>query len=152
MLVFEHASNMHNGFVPPYSSTEPVSHCTSQTHMPMSNCYSRADMRVSADFGQSLCTAPDSIRMGIAPNMVSSPPVVSSTFHSASPIYSRVEESSTNTSASSTNRSDIDKGSDTELTIEDLPIEYRQKVEAIHLKMEEAFKACYDVTSQGLVL
>jgi hypothetical protein len=40
-------------------------------------------------------------------------------FHSASPIYSRVEESLANTLATSTNRSDINKCSDTELTIED---------------------------------
>jgi hypothetical protein len=86
--VFEHASNMHNGFMPPYSSTEPVSHCTSQTHMLTSNYYSRADMRASDDFGQSLHTAPDSIIMEIAPNMVSSPPVVSSAFYSASLVYS----------------------------------------------------------------
>jgi hypothetical protein len=86
--IFEHVSNIHNGFVPPYSSTEPTSHCTPQTHMPMSNCYSRADMRASADFDQSLYTAPYSIRMEIAPNMVSSPPVVSSVFHSASPVCS----------------------------------------------------------------
>jgi hypothetical protein len=104
-------------------------------------------MRASADFGQSLYTAPDSIRMEIALNMGSSPPVVSSTFHSASPVYSRVEESSANTPASSTNRFNIDKGSDTELTIEDLPVEYRWKFEAINLKMEEAFMARYDVTS-----
>jgi hypothetical protein len=38
--IFEHVSNIHNGFVPPYSSTEPASHCTPQTHMLMSNCYS----------------------------------------------------------------------------------------------------------------
>jgi hypothetical protein len=38
--IFEHVSNIHNGFVPPYSSTKPASHCTPQTHMPMSNCYS----------------------------------------------------------------------------------------------------------------
>jgi hypothetical protein len=41
----------------------------------------------------------------------------------------------------------MDKGSDTELTIEDLLVEYRQKLEAINLKMEEAFMAHYDVTS-----
>jgi hypothetical protein len=86
--IFEHVSNIHNGFVPPYSSTEPASHCSPQTHMMMSNYYSRADMRASADFGQSLYTALDSIRMEIAPNMVSSPPVASSVFHSASPVYS----------------------------------------------------------------
>jgi hypothetical protein len=71
----------------------------------MSNCYSWADMRASTDFDQSLFTAP--------------------AFHSASPVYSRIEESSANTSASSTNRSDIDKGSDTKLNIEDLSVEYR---------------------------
>jgi hypothetical protein len=38
--VFEHASNMHNRFVPPYSSTEPTSHYTPQIHMSMSNYYS----------------------------------------------------------------------------------------------------------------
>jgi hypothetical protein len=90
--------------------------------------------------------------MEIAPNMISSPPIASSTFHLASPVYSRIDESSANTLASSTNRSNIDKGSDTELTIEDLPIEYRRKFEDINLKMEEAFMARYDVTSQGLVL
>jgi hypothetical protein len=90
--------------------------------------------------------------MKIAPNMISSPPVASSVFHLASPLYGRVEESSPNTSASSTNKSDIDKGSNTKLTIEDLPVEYRQKFEAINLKMVEAFMAHYDVTSQGLVL
>jgi hypothetical protein len=150
--IFEHASNIHNECVPPYSSTEPVSHCAPQTHMPMSINYSRADMRALADFGQSLYTAPDSIRMEIARNIVSSPHIVSSVFHLASPIYSRIEESSANTPASSTNRSDIDKGSDTELTIEDLSVEYRRKLEAINLKMEEAFMTHYDVTNQGLVL
>jgi hypothetical protein len=48
--IFEHASNIHNGFVHPYSLTEPASYCTPQIHMPMSNCYSRADTRASADF------------------------------------------------------------------------------------------------------
>jgi hypothetical protein len=109
-------------------------------------------MRASADFGQSLYTAPDSIRMLIAPNMVSSQPVASSMFHPASPVYSRVEESSANTPASSTNRSNIDKGADTKLTIEDLPVEYCRKLKAIHMKMEGAFMARYDVRSQGLVL
>jgi hypothetical protein len=150
--IFDHASNIHNGFVPPYSSTESASYCTSQTHMSMSNCYSRANTRDSADFGQSLYTTPDSIRMEIAPNTVSSQPIAPSAFHSASPVYSRVEESSANTSTFSTNMSDIDKGSDTKLTIEDLPVEYRQKLEAIRQKMEEAFMARYDVTSRGLVL
>jgi hypothetical protein len=150
--IFEHVSNIHNGFVPPYSLTEPASHCTSQTHMPMSNCYSRADMRASANFGQSLYTTPVSIRMEIAPNMVSLPHVASSMFHLASLVYIQVEASSANTPTSSTNRSDIDKGSDTELTIEDLLVEYCRKFEAINLKMEEAFMAHYDVTSQGLVL
>jgi hypothetical protein len=145
--IFEHVSNIYNGFVPPYSSTEPALHCTPQTHMSMSNCYSRADMRVLADFSQSLYDVPDPIRMEIAQNMVSAPPIVSSAFHSASPIYSRVEEGSANTPASSTNMSDINKGSNIELTIEDLPVEYHQKFEAIHLKMEEAFMVRYDVTS-----
>jgi hypothetical protein len=90
--------------------------------------------------------------MEIAPNMVSAPPFVSSVFHSASPVYSRVEESLANTPTSSTNRSDIDKSSDTELTIEDLLVEYHKKLESIHLKIEEAFMTHYDVTSQGLVL
>jgi hypothetical protein len=90
--------------------------------------------------------------MEIVPNMVSSPPVASSMFHSASPIYSRVEESSANTPASSTNRSDIDKGNDIKRTIVDLPVEYRRKFEAINLKMEEAFMPRYDVIDQGLVL
>jgi hypothetical protein len=81
-------------------------------------------MRAPTDFGQSLYTAPNSIRMEIASNMVSSPPVVSSAFHSALVVYSRTEERS-NTTTSSTNTSDIDKGSDTELSIEDLPVEYR---------------------------
>jgi hypothetical protein len=87
--------------------------------------------------------------MEIALNMASSPPVASSVFYSASSIYSQVEESSANTPISSTN---IDKDSDTELTIEDLPVEYHRKFEAINLKMEEAFMARYDVTSQGLIL
>jgi hypothetical protein len=43
--------------------------------------------------------------------------------------------------------SDFDKGSDTELTIEDLAVEYQQKLEIIHLKLEEAFMTHYDVTS-----
>jgi hypothetical protein len=139
--IFEHASNIRNGFVPPYSSTEHASHCTPQTHMSMSSCYSRADLRASVDFSQLLYTAPDSIRIEITPNMVPSPPIWFSTFHSASPIYSQVEESSANKPASSANRSNIDKGSDTELTIEDLPVKYRQKIKAINLKMEEAFMA-----------
>jgi hypothetical protein len=79
--------------------------------------------------------------------MVLAPPIVSSMFHSALPVYSRVEESLANTPTSSTNRSDINKGSDTELTIEGMPVGYRQKLEAIRLKMEEAFMARYDVTS-----
>jgi hypothetical protein len=146
--VFEHASNMHNGFAPLYSLTELASHYTPQSHMSMGNCYSQANMRASANFGQSLYTTQDSIRMEIAP----SPPIVSSAFHLASPIYSRVEESLANTPASSTNRSDVDKGFDTKMTIEDLPIEYRWKLEVINLKMEEAFMARYDVTNHGLVL
>jgi hypothetical protein len=150
--IFEHVSNIHNGFVPPYSLTEPASHCTSQIHMLMSNYYSRTDLRTLAGFDQSLYITPDSIRIEIAPNMVSAPPVVSSAFHSASPIYSRVEECSTNTPAPSTNMSHFDKGFDTELTIEDLPVEYRRELKAIHLKLEEAFMVHYDVTSQGLVL
>jgi hypothetical protein len=86
--VSEHVSNIHNGFMPSYSSTELTSHCKLQTHMPMSNGYSRADMRASANFGQPLYTTSDSIRMEIASNMVSAPPIVSSMFHSASPVYS----------------------------------------------------------------
>jgi hypothetical protein len=54
--IFEHVSNIHNGFVPPYSSTELASHCAPQSQMPMSNCYSLAHMRASA-FGQSLYNA-----------------------------------------------------------------------------------------------
>jgi hypothetical protein len=104
-------------------------------------------MRALTNFGQSLYTAPYSIRMEIAPNMVSSPPIASSAFHLASPLYSRVEESSANTPASSTNRSNINEGSDNKLTIEDLSVEYRWKFKAINLKMEEAFMAHYDVTS-----
>jgi hypothetical protein len=38
VYITEHVSNIHNGFVPPYSLTELASHCTPQTHMPMSNC------------------------------------------------------------------------------------------------------------------
>jgi hypothetical protein len=38
------------------------------------------------------------------------------------------------------------------LTIEDFPVENRRKLKALNLKMEEVFMACYDVTSQGLVL
>jgi hypothetical protein len=87
--------------------------------------------------------------MEIALNMVSLPPVASSAFYSTSPIYSQVEESSANTLASSTNRPDIDKGPDSELTIEDLPVEYRRKFKAINLKIEEALMTHYDVTSQG---
>jgi hypothetical protein len=64
-------SNIHNGHVRPYSSTKLASQYTPQTHTPMSNCYSQSDMRAYADFGQSLYTAPDSIRMEIEPNMVS---------------------------------------------------------------------------------
>jgi hypothetical protein len=126
--IFEHVSNIRNGFVPLYSSTEPTSYCTPQTHMLMSNCYSRADTRALADFGQSLYTTLVLIRMEIAPTTISPQPIASSAFHSASPVYSRVEESSANTPTSSINRSDIDKGSDTKLTIEDLPVEYRRKL------------------------
>jgi hypothetical protein len=43
--------------------------------------------------------------------------------------------------------SDFDKGSDTKLTLEDLPIKYCHELEAIHLKVEEAIMARYDVTS-----
>jgi hypothetical protein len=56
--------------------------------------------------------------------MASAPPVASSAFYSASPIYSRVEEGSANTPAPGNNRPDFDKGSNTELTIEDLSMEY----------------------------
>jgi hypothetical protein len=87
--------------------------------------------------------------MEIASNTISSQPIASSAFHLAS---SRVEESSANTPTSSTNRSDVNKGSNTKMTIEDLPVEYRRKLKAINLKMEEAFMAHYDVTNQGLVL
>jgi hypothetical protein len=61
--IADHVSSIHNGFMPSYSSTELASHCTLQTHMLMSNCYSQADMRASADFGQLLYTTSDSIRM-----------------------------------------------------------------------------------------
>jgi hypothetical protein len=145
IYIIEHVSNIHNGYVSPYSSIELASHCASQTHIPMSNCYSRTDMRASTDFGQSLYTAPDSIRMEIAPNMVSAPHVVSNAFHLASPIYNRVEESSANTLALCTNGSNFYKG--IKLTIEDLPLEYCQELEAQRLKLEEAFMARYDVTS-----
>jgi hypothetical protein len=47
---------------------------------------------------------------------------------------------------------DFDKGFDTKMIIEDLPVEYRWKLEAIHMKMEETVMACYDVTSQRFVL
>jgi hypothetical protein len=70
--IVEHVSNIHNGFMPSYSSIEPAPHCTSKTHMPMSNCYSRTDTRASADFSQSLYTKLNSIRMEIAPNTASS--------------------------------------------------------------------------------
>jgi hypothetical protein len=123
VYITKHVSNIHKGYVPPYLLTEHESQCTSQTHMPMNNCYSRADMRSSADFSQSLYIALDSIRMEIAPNLASTPHVMSNAFHSTAPIYSRVEESSANTPTPGTNRSDFDKGSNTELTIEDLPME-----------------------------
>jgi hypothetical protein len=125
-----------------YSLIEPASHCTPQIHMPLNNCYSWTNLRTSADFGQLLYTAPDSIRMEIAPNMVSAPHVASSAFHSASLDYSRVEEGSANTPTPAIIRSDFDKGSNMELTIEDLPVEYEW----------EAFMAHYDVTNKGLVL
>jgi hypothetical protein len=150
--IIEHVSNIHNEFVPPYSSSELASHCTPQTQMPMSNYYSQANMRASVNFGQSLHTTPDSIRMEIVLNIVSTPPVASIAFHLASPIYNLVEEGSANTPAPSTNRIDFNKGSDTERTIEALSVEYRRKLETIHLKLEEAFMARYDVTRQGLVL
>jgi hypothetical protein len=150
--IFEHVSNIHNGFVSPYSSTELASHCMPQTHMPMSNFYGQVDIRDSADFDQLLYTAPDSIRIEIAPNIALAPHVASNSFHSALPVDSRVEESAANTLAPSTNGSDFNKGSDTELTIEDLLVEYYRELEPIHLKLEEAFMAYYDVTSQGLVI
>jgi hypothetical protein len=91
--ITEHVSNICNGFVPPDSSTELATHCTPQIHMPMSKCYSRTDLRTSADFVQSLYTTPDPIRMDIALNMISAPPVASSMFQSSSPVYNRVDES-----------------------------------------------------------
>jgi hypothetical protein len=109
-------------------------------------------MRASADFDQSLYIAPCSIRMEIAPRMVSTLHVVSSTFNSASSMYSQVEDNSANTPIPSTNRSDFDEGSNTELTIEDLLVEYRKELKIQRWKMEEAFMAHYDLTSQGLVL
>jgi hypothetical protein len=48
--IFEHVSNIHNVCMPSYSSTEFALYCTPQTHMPMNNCYSQADMRASIDF------------------------------------------------------------------------------------------------------
>jgi hypothetical protein len=147
VYITEHVDNIHNGYVPPYSFTELASHCTPQTHMPMNNSYSQADMRSSANFSQSLYTAPDSIRMEIAPNLASTPHVTSNVFHSASPIYSRVEESLANTPTSGTNRSDFDKGSNTELTIEDLLVEYCEELKVQWRKMDEAFMARYDLMS-----
>jgi hypothetical protein len=102
-------------------------------------------MRASSDFGQSLYTAPDTIRMEIAPNMVSAPHVASKSLHLASPIYNQVEENLANTLALCTNGSNFYKG--IKLTIEDLPLEYCQELEAQRLKLEEAFMARYDVTS-----
>jgi hypothetical protein len=120
--------------------------------MLMSNYYSRTDMRVSTSFGHSLYNAPYSIRMEIALSMISAPHVVSSMFHSASPIYCRVEENSGNTPGAGTNRFDFNKGSYTKLTLKDLLVEYCQELEAQQQKLEEAFMAQYDVTRQGLVL
>jgi hypothetical protein len=69
--------------------------------------------------------------------MASAPPVASSAFYSASPIYSRVEEGSANTPAPGNNRPDFDKGSNTELAIEDLSMEYQRELEAQRLKLED---------------
>jgi hypothetical protein len=91
----------------------------------MSNCYNQTNLRTLADSDQSLYTTPNLIRMEIAQNMISTPIVVSSAYHSALHVYSWVEESSTTTPAPGINRSDFDKGYDTELTIEDLSVEYR---------------------------
>jgi hypothetical protein len=77
---------------------------------------------------------------------------VSSSFQSASPVYSWVEENSTDTPAPGTSRSDFDKGSNTELTLENLPVEFHQELEAQQLKLEEAFMPRYNVMSEGLVL
>jgi hypothetical protein len=104
----EHVNSIHNGFVPPYSLIVFASHCTPQTHMSMSNCYSRTDMRASIDFGQPSYSTPGSIGLDIAPNMFSAPHDVPSTFHSASPVYSRIDENSTNTPTSGTIRSDFE--------------------------------------------
>jgi hypothetical protein len=92
--------------------------------MSISNCYSRTDLRTSANFGQSLYTTLDPIRIEIAPNMISAPPIASSAFHLASLVYSRVVEGSTNTPALGTNMFDFDKGFDTKMIIEDLLVEY----------------------------
>jgi hypothetical protein len=56
--------------------------------------------------------------------MISAPPIASSAFHLASLVYSRVVEGSANTPALGTNMFDFDKGFDTKMIIEDLPVEY----------------------------
>jgi hypothetical protein len=149
--ITEHVSNIHYGFVPPYSLAEPASHCTPKIHMPMSNCYSRTDIKASVDFGRSLYTIPDSIRMKITPNMVLAPPIAFSVFHSASPIYSRVEKSSTNTPSPGINGSDFNKDNNIKTTYDGLMEEDCKALEAYRAKVDELFFSCYEVMRQGLV-
>jgi hypothetical protein len=149
--IFEHVSNIHNRFVPPYSSAKLASHCTPQIHMSMSNCYSRTDMRASTNFSQSLYTAPDSIRMEIASNMILAPPIVSSVFHSASPIYNRVEESLANTPALGINRSDFNKDNNIKPTYDSLTEGDCKVLDANCVKVDELFFSCYKLTRRGLV-
>jgi hypothetical protein len=125
--------------VPPYSSTEPISHCTPQARMLMSNCYSQVDIRDSANFGQSLYTTLDSIRMKIALNMVLAPPVASSAFHLDSPVSSRVEESSANTPAPGISKSNFNKDNNIKPTYDRLTEEDRKVLEAYRVEVDELF-------------
>jgi hypothetical protein len=143
--VTEHVSNIHNQYVPPYSSTELASHCTPQTHMTMSNCNSWADMRVLSDFGPSLYTAPDSIRVEIATNMASAPLIESNTFHSASLVYGWVEESLANTPTPGTNRYDSIRALTQSLPSRNCQWNIRMELEVQQQKMVEAFMTHYDL-------
>jgi hypothetical protein len=104
-----------------------------------------------ADFGQSLYTTPNSIRMEIAPNMVFASPIASSAFHSASPVYSRVEESSANVPTPDINGSDFNKDDNIKPTYDSLMEEDCKVLEAYRMEVDGLFFLCDEVTWKVLV-
>jgi hypothetical protein len=89
--------------------------------------------------------------MEIASNMILAPPIVSSVFHSASPIYNRVEESLANTPALGINRSDFNKDNNIKPTYDSLTEGDCKVLDANCVKVDELFFSCYKLTRRGLV-